>query len=441
MPHRTRGSEQPERKDIREIDDLPYFLDAVQGDWHKDLMDTARNLMEKPWLGLLRSSPEAIVAFRYQDVMNLTVEREAGNLPIDLIAARSKDRTTNGATTTPGDQNPRRPFFTMLADQAFTHNPPLHKFTRRMLSRQLLRHNMLRMLPMAGEIINSLVASLRDRGEVDFAADFARPYVSQFWGAALGLTAEESTEVEFLMRDLNLIFQVQRNLEDSELVDRAAERYVEVVSRRVDDALAGQDNQLIKEMAADLAEINAEGRPGSLGSYVAANFFDGFHTVAVAVSNVLYVLLSSGRYEELLTRPDLIPMAVRESLRLAPPLLLTHRYALADIDHNGLKIPSGTSIGMLWGSAGFDPEVFDEPEAFRWDRPKLPLFMFGGGAHLCPGRTAAHLLVERSLQAFVEHGVRWRLTDGHSYRWRSFSTMRELEEFPVEIESAAELSR
>jgi cytochrome P450 len=402
----------------QQVADLPYFLDAVEGDWHLDLMATARNLMAKPWRGLLRTSPEAVVAFRYDDVMKLTVDREAGNLPIELIA---------------GDQDPQRAFFTMLADQAFTHNPPLHKFTRRTLSRQLLRHNMLRMLPMAGEIIDSLLASLRDQDEIDFAADFARPYISQFWGAALGLTAEESLEVGSLMRDLNLIFQVRRNPEDSGLVDRATARYVEVVSRRVDDALAAQDNQLITEMAADLAEISVAGRPGNLGSYVAANFFDGFHTVAVAVSNALYVLLSSGRYEELLGRPELVPVAARESLRLAPPLLLTHRYALADIDHNGLRIPSGTSIGMLWGSAGFDPDVFDEPEDFKWDRAKLPLFMFGGGAHLCPGRTAAHLLVERSLQAFVEHGVQWRLADGHSYQWRSFSTMRELERFPVEV--------
>ena len=239
-----------------------------------------------------------------------------------------------------------------------------------------------------------------------------------------------------LMRDLNLIFQAQPSPEDARLVDRAAGRYVELMSRCVDRALAARANQLIEEMAADLAEITEEGRPRDLGSYVAANFFDGFHTVAVAVSNALYILLSSGRYEELLTRPDLIPMAVRESLRLAPPLLLTHRYALADIDHDGLRIPSGTSIAMLWGSPGFDPDVFDDPEAFRWDRSKMPLYTFGGGAHLCPGRAAAHLLVEQSLQSFLEHGVQWRLIGGHPYKWRGSFTMRELEEFPVKILSA-----
>ncbi len=186
-------------------------------------------------------------------------------------------------------------------------------------------------------------------------------------------------------------------------------------------------------MAADLADIDVDGKPQSLGSYVAANLFDGFHTVGVAVSNALYVLLAAGRYEDILRDPALVPKVFSESLRIAPPLLLTHRYALADIVHDGVLLPAGTAIAMLWGSPGFDPEVFDDPWRFRWDREQRVLFTFGGGPHLCPGRTAAHVLVEHALAAFVERGVRWRLVDGHPYRWQPASAMRELVDFPVEV--------
>ncbi len=64
-------------------------------------------------------------------------------------------------------------------------------------------------------------------------------------------------------------------------------------------------------MAADLAVIDVEGKPESLGSYVAANLFDGFHTVGVAVSNALYVLLATGRYDDMLREPGLVPEGVR----------------------------------------------------------------------------------------------------------------------------------
>jgi cytochrome P450 len=325
----------------------------------------------------------------------------------------------------------------MLADQAFTHNPPLHKLTRRMLSRPLLRHNLRQLEPLADEITTSLLAGMQGRSELDFAADFARPYVARFWGGVIGLTPDQSAEVGALMRDLDLMFAMQRTPGDSRVVDRAAERYVEIVTRRVDSALLAGDNQLIGQLAADLDEIDIEGKPGSLGSYVAANLFDGFHTVGVAVSNALYVLLAADRYDDLLRDPGLAPKAFAESLRIAPPLLLTHRYALADIVHDGVLLPAGTSIAMLWGSPGFDRAVFADPWQFRWDREQRVLFTFGGGPHLCPGRTAARVLVEHALAAFAGRGVQFRLIGGHPYRWQPASAMRELVDFPVEVRRVA----
>ena len=91
------GSGQAEGNTLRQVVDLPYFLDEVEEDWHADLMATARNLMKRPGPGLLRSSPEAVIAFRYHDVMKLTVERDAGNMPIELIAGRSKGRAPDGS--------------------------------------------------------------------------------------------------------------------------------------------------------------------------------------------------------------------------------------------------------------------------------------------------------------------------------------------------------
>lgn len=166
---------------------------------------------------------------------------------------------------------------------------------------------------------------------------------------------------------------------------------------------------------------------------MAANLFDAFHTVGVAISNALYVLLAAGRYQDMLADPALVARAFGEALRIAPPLLLTHRYTLDDVVYDGLLLPAGTAIAMLWGSPGFDPAYYDDPWQFRWDREPRILFTFGGGPHLCPGRSAAHVLVEHVLRTFVERGINWQLADGHSYRWQPASAMRELVEFPVRV--------
>jgi cytochrome P450 len=433
---------------LRGITDLPDFFALVEDGWHLDLLDTGCRLMRAPEPGLLRVSPEVVVAFRYDDVKELAVTRDVGNMPIDVLTGQSSKRETGagraGRADGPGAGPPapeptgdERAFFRMLADQAFTHNPPLHKFTRRMLSRQILRHNLQRLEPLATQISSSLLDGLSDGSEIDFGAEVARPFVARFWGGVLGLSADESAEVAALMRDLDRIFALQRTPGDSEVVDRAADRYVEIVTACMDRGLAAGDNSFIEEMAAALAVIDVEGKPGSMGSFVAANLFDGFHTVGVAVSNALWVLLAAGRYEDVLTDPGLVPKASGEALRIAPPLLLTHRYTLADVVHDGVLLPAGTAIAMLWGSPGFDPLVFDDPWEFRWDRDQRLLFTFGGGPHLCPGRTAAHVLVEHSLRAFVEHEIEWQLLDGHSYQWQPASAMRELVDFPVRVSRRA----
>jgi cytochrome P450 len=421
----------------RVIGDLPGFFSVVDDDWHQDLVGFPVRLMDRGERGLLRVSPEAVVAFRYHDVLDLANQRDVGNMPVEVLAGQSSRRETGGgahvAAGPAGTAGTERAMFRMLADQAFTHIPPLHRFTRHALSRQLLRRNLRPLEPLAEEIAAALAAGLAGRSGIDFGAHLARPYVARFWGDVIGLTPAESAEVCELMREMSPIFLLERTPAQTAAVDQAASRYTAIVDRAAARGFAAGDNQVITELAADLGAIEVDGKPGSVGSFLAANLFDGFHTVGVAVANALYVLLATGRYGELLRDPGLAPRAFQESLRIAPPLLLTHRYVLSDVVHDGVLLPAGTSVAMLWGSPNLDPEVFADPWRFRWDRAAQPLLTFGGGAHLCPGRTAARMLVETALTTFARLGLRWRLADGHAYQWQPASAMRELVSFPVEL--------
>ena len=162
---------------LRGITDLPDFFAHVEDGWELDLIETGCKLMQAPELGLLRVSPEVVVAFRYHDIKELSVTREVGNMPIEVLTGQSTRRETASS----GSADEERAFFKMLADQAFTHNPPLHKLTRRMLSRQILRHNMQRLEPLAADVTSSLLEGLRGRSEFDFGAELARPFVARFW--------------------------------------------------------------------------------------------------------------------------------------------------------------------------------------------------------------------------------------------------------------------
>jgi cytochrome P450 len=415
------------------VNDLPDFFELVGEGWQADLVATGDRLMvEHSDLGLLRMGDETVVAYRYRDVKALSMAREAGNMPIAVLARRSsaRERRSDPDALVPHENA----FFSMLADQAFTHNPPLHEHTRRMLGRQFLLHNVHRFDEVALEAARSALVALPGRvsGAADFAEAFARPYVGAFWGAIIGMLPEESAEVVDLMRTVRRVFMLERTPEDTAAADWAAARYVDIVCRATDRGLSG-GNELLAQMAADLEAIGEPGKAGSLGAYMAANLFDGFHTVGVAVANTLYVLLAEGRYEDLFSDATLLARASVEALRIASPLLLTHRYTLSPLEYEGVELPVGTGIAMLWGSPNLDPSVFESPHEFRWDRETQVLFTFGGGPHLCPGRNAARMLVEHALSLFVAEGVCFRLVPGVDYRWEAASAMRELVEFPVEV--------
>ncbi|KAF2963617.1 hypothetical protein GQX73_g9953 [Xylaria multiplex] len=78
------------------------------------------------------------------------------------------------------------------------------------------------------------------------------------------------------------------------------------------------------------------------------------------------------------------------------PLALP-RETIKDIEYEGVKIPSGSTVYMNAWACNHDPELFPDPDRFepeRWfTRPDAPAFAFGLGYRMCAG----HLLAMREL--------------------------------------------
>jgi cytochrome P450 len=69
----------------------------------------------------------------------------------------------------------------------------------------------------------------------------------------------------------------------------------------------------------------------------------------------------------------------------------------------GVLIPRGEKIALLFGAANRDPRVFFEPDGFDVGRPNAADHIsFGGGIHVCIGAPLARIELEASLGALVE---------------------------------------
>ncbi|CAM5695839.1 Cytochrome P450 OS=Streptomyces alboniger OX=132473 GN=CP975_18605 PE=3 SV=1 [Streptomyces alboniger] len=153
----------------------------------------------------------------------------------------------------------------------------------------------------------------------------------------------------------------------------------------------------------------------------------------MAIENVVFRILSDGTaLEQVRADPALVTSAFYEGTRLESPLMLSQRLTLQDVEYNGLSVPAGTPVLMMWAAANRDPEVFDDPDSYRLTRQIQHGATFGGGVHLCPGRNVARMLTEIAVTALTAPDVDIALV-GDDHEWAAHSLMRQLTALPVTI--------
>lgn len=94
---------------------------------------------------------------------------------------------------------------------------------------------------------------------------------------------------------------------------------------------------------------------------------------------------------------------VDEVVRWATPIISFQRTALRDVELGGVQIRKGHRVGMFYGSANYDDEVFDDPFRFDILRSPNPHLGFGApGAHYCIGANLARMQINLIFGALAD---------------------------------------
>jgi len=92
-----------------------------------------------------------------------------------------------------------------------------------------------------------------------------------------------------------------------------------------------------------------------------------------------------------------------EIVRWATPVTSFQRTALEDYELSGVQIKKGQRVVMVYRSANFDEEVFEDPFAFNILRNPNPHVGFGGsGAHYCIGANLARMTIDLMFNAIAD---------------------------------------
>ena len=100
-------------------------------------------------------------------------------------------------------------------------------------------------------------------------------------------------------------------------------------------------------------------------------------------------------------RPELVRNAVNEAVRMASPVRSFARHTAREIEIDGVLLPAGARVMILFASANRDELVFERPDEFDITRNPRQHLGFGRGVHMCIGQHLAQLEMIALLEAMV----------------------------------------
>ena len=113
---------------------------------------------------------------------------------------------------------------------------------------------------------------------------------------------------------------------------------------------------------------------------------------------MLALIQHQDQLRKLQADPSLMKPTIEEMLRWTSPIIHFARTATADTEIRGQKILEGQRVGLFYGSANRDEEVFDRPFEFDVTRSPNRHLAFGIGEHFCAGAHVARLEMEMAFK-------------------------------------------
>ena len=281
---------------------------------------------------------------------------------------------------------------------------PEHLKRRKLVSRGFTPARVRATREHLGEICDDLVDRVCERGECDFVHDLAAPLPMIVIGDMLGIPASDRSDL------LRWSDDMLRSLSgDPESLAAAAAAFGEfnAYARRM---IATRREAPTDDLVSVLVHAEVDGARLTDDEIVMETLLllvGGDETTRhVTTGGMLQLLAEPDTKARLTADLDLLPNAVEEMLRWVTPIKNMARTTTRAVDVDGVSLPPGAKLVVLYESANFDETQFTEPDVFDIERAPNDHLAFGFGAHFCLGASLARLelvvMLERVLRRLFD---------------------------------------
>ncbi|MFW3895158.1 cytochrome P450 [Pseudomonas bharatica] len=318
---------------------------------------------------------------------------------------------------------PELPYTLALSES----DPPIHP-ARRLIEAPFFAPMAVRQLAdVAKRHVEEAITRIIDRGELDFAYDFAMRVAAKTTMELVGIDPERWEEFMLSAHKASLL--------PSDHPDYPIEE-IRQVQTKMRELLTERKANPRKDILSALATKKALGEPLTMDVQVgmlSAAIFGGFGTVMSATLSVLLWLENNRElYTQLLEDDALLDRLIEETLRLNPPNHGTARTVARDMELNGQQLKQGDRVLLSWAAANRDPAVFECPAEVRLDRPNgKEHFSFGGGEHRCLGAPLARVEIRQMVRAVITHMPDYKIDRERLRYYPSFANTAGISSMPA----------
>ncbi len=273
-----------------------------------------------------------------------------------------------------------------------------HKKHRRIISKGFTPRNVEKLREALAARAQKIVTEAAAKGSGDFIIEVASELPLQASAELLGVPQEDRHQL-FEWSNLMTSYDVPELADASTLASAQLLEYAQkLAAAREEDP---QDDLVTKLIQADVdgEKLSAD----DFGWFVILLAVAGNETTRNATTHGMIAMLDNPEQWELFKaeRPE---TAYDEILRWASPITSFQRTATEDLELGGAQVKNGDRLALMYGSANFDEEVFEDPFTFDIRRDPNPHLTFGGqGPHFCIGANLARLQIELIFNAIADH--------------------------------------
>ena len=331
---------------------------------------------------------------RHADVDALLRDRRLGRSYLHVATHAEMGR--------PEEPPEQAAFWHVIRNGMLDVEPPEHTRLRRLVSRAFTPRTVERMRETVQSVTDALVDEARERDTFDLISVVAEPLPVTVIAEMLGVPPADRHLLRPWSADICGMYELDPTPQTAAAAVRACEQF----SAYLVDLARGRRARPQDDLLTALTQVEELTEDELVGTCVLLLNAGHEATVGVTGNGWWSLFRNPAQLARLRADPSLLPTAVEELMRWDTPLQMFERWVLEEVQLDGTVVPRGAELGLLFGSANRDPQVFADADALDVGRDPNPHVSFGAvtftlWTHVRDAVTAADLELAQRIDALV----------------------------------------